>query len=219
MSRLHWLCVAALWAACPAYAQDSDGVLTIPESESAEETPVDVPPAPAPRTSVKSPEKLAEQPAVTVEDVEPIPPAPESNTAVLQGLNKVTGKTSVLAATLGTVERFGTMEIIARRCWKAPPEERPENAVLLEMRELKTGAEPTQVFLGWMFSSSPAVSALEHPVYDITVLRCEARDTLEEEAPPAEKTDKDAAKKAEPKPDAKADEKPAKKPAAKTAPR
>jgi len=28
------------------------------------------------------------------------------------------------------------------------------------------------VFSGWMFSSSPAVSALDHPVFDIWVLRC-----------------------------------------------
>jgi len=30
------------------------------------------------------------------------------------------------------------------------------------------------VFSGWMFSSSPAISALEHPVYDITLLACSA---------------------------------------------
>ena len=33
-------------------------------------------------------------------------------------------------------------------------------------------APPREVFAGWMFSSSPAVSAMEHPVYDITLLSC-----------------------------------------------
>jgi len=28
------------------------------------------------------------------------------------------------------------------------------------------------IFMGWMFASSPAISGLEHPVYDITVLSC-----------------------------------------------
>ena len=28
------------------------------------------------------------------------------------------------------------------------------------------------IFSGWMFASSPAVNALEHPVYDVTVLAC-----------------------------------------------
>ena len=32
--------------------------------------------------------------------------------------------------------------------------------------------EPNLVFSGWMFSSSPPLNALEHPVYDIWVLSC-----------------------------------------------
>ncbi|MDZ7909794.1 MAG: DUF2155 domain-containing protein [Gemmobacter sp.] len=30
----------------------------------------------------------------------------------------------------------------------------------------------TPVFSGWMMASSPAISALEHPRYDVWVLRC-----------------------------------------------
>jgi len=29
-----------------------------------------------------------------------------------------------------------------------------------------------QVFSGWMFASSPGLSALEHPVYDVWVIEC-----------------------------------------------
>jgi hypothetical protein len=29
-----------------------------------------------------------------------------------------------------------------------------------------------RIFYGWMFSSSPSVSSLEHPIYDITALNC-----------------------------------------------
>src|SRR5690606_37861353 len=90
----------------------------------------------------------------------------------LRGLNKVTARISVLEAPLGTVMRFGNLEIIAHRCWESPPEERPENATLLEIRELPIGEEPHRVFSGWMFSSSPALHGLEHPVYDVTVLEC-----------------------------------------------
>jgi hypothetical protein len=28
------------------------------------------------------------------------------------------------------------------------------------------------VFTGWMFASSPSVSAMEHPVYDVWVIDC-----------------------------------------------
>lgn len=105
-------------------------------------------------------------------------PAPEEEPeyrfgiAVLQGLNKVTSRVTTLEAPLGTVERFGNLEIVARACVKSPPEAQPESAALLDISELKTGEEPTRIFLGWMYASSPAVSALEHPVYDITVLDC-----------------------------------------------
>jgi hypothetical protein len=97
---------------------------------------------------------------------------PVITTVILQGLNKVTGHTSKLEAPTGTIARFGTLEIVARYCWKSQPEDRPENAVLLDISELKPDEPPQKIFLGWMFSSSPGLSGLEHPVYDITVLAC-----------------------------------------------
>lgn len=111
-------------------------------------------------------------------------PAPESNAVILQGLNKVTGRTSKLQGPLGTVMNFGTLEIIVRRCWKASPEERPENAALIEIREMKSGEEQHQIFLGWMFSSSPGLSGLEHPVYDVNLISCE---TLKDPEKPEKK--------------------------------
>ena len=109
------------------------------------------------------------------------------NKVVLQGLNKVTGHISQIEGMVGTVMRFGTLEIVAKRCWKAPPDERPENAALLEIREVRTGEGTKRIFLGWMFSSSPGLSGLEHAVYDINVISCESLDTApvpEKIAPP-----------------------------------
>jgi len=112
--------------------------------------------------------------AATVE--KPLPEAENpqiSNSVVLQGLNKVTGHTSKIEGPIGATQRFGNLEIIPRRCWKSSPEDRPEDAVLLEIRELQIGEESKRIFLGWMFSSSPGLSGLEHPVYDVSVLSCE----------------------------------------------
>ena len=53
------------------------------------------------------------------------------------------------------------------------PEGPPESAAYVESRELKTGEEPTKVVAGWMVASSPALSALEHPVYDVWVTDCQ----------------------------------------------
>ncbi len=99
----------------------------------------------------------------------------------LQGLNKVTGKISRFEALVGTVVHFGNLEIISHRCWKASPEEQPENAGLLEISEMRPGEAPSRIFLGWMFSSSPGLSGLEHPVYDVTVLACQEPDKTQEE--------------------------------------
>ena len=68
--------------------------------------------------------------------------------------------------------RFGTLSIRVRDCEKNPPEETPESAAFLEIDELRPGEAQTRVFSGWMFASSPALSALEHPVYDVNLLDC-----------------------------------------------
>lgn len=99
------------------------------------------------------------------------------NGVKLQMLDKVTARISVLEAPLGTVQRFGNLEIIGRVCWQSPPSAQPENAALLDISESKIGQSPKRIFTGWMFSSSPALSALENPVYDITVLECVAAKT------------------------------------------
>lgn len=99
-----------------------------------------------------------------------------SNAVILQGLNKVSAKASKIEAIIGIPIRFGTLEIIAHSCWKSAPGDQPENAALLEINEIKQGEPPARIFLGWMFSSSPSISSLEHPFYDITVIKCDKVD-------------------------------------------
>lgn len=132
-----------------------------------------VTPPPVPQTESGAPAETA--PALAAEP-EPLP----FNTVALQGVNKVTARISTIDAPIGEVVRFGNLEIIARACWQSPPENQPENATLLEIWELKPGEGPIRIFLGWMFSSSPALSSLEHAVYDVTVLSCERRESKEE---------------------------------------
>jgi len=93
---------------------------------------------------------------------------------VIRGLNKVTAKTELIDISLDADVPFGTLLLSLKKCWHSAPDEKPEHAALLEIFERKLdGTEQDKlVFSGWMFSSSPAVSALEHPVYDITLLAC-----------------------------------------------
>jgi len=96
----------------------------------------------------------------------------EGDGVVLQGLDKVTARITTLNAPLNTPVRFGTLEITALRCTKTPPEDPPESSAFLVIREIKPGQSPVELFRGWMMASSPALSALEHPVYDVWVKDC-----------------------------------------------
>ena len=99
-------------------------------------------------------------------------PARAQDGAVLQGLDKVTAGIFTFEAPRDHPVRFGRLRIVARACHKTPPEEPPESAAFLDITEVPTGGAPKRLFTGWMFASSPALSALEHPVYDIWVVDC-----------------------------------------------
>lgn len=94
------------------------------------------------------------------------------DSVVLQTLDKVTARVSTVAVEVGETLRFGTLEIVARTCDKRPPEEPPESSAFLDISEARQGEATTSLFHGWMFASTPALSALEHPVYDVWVLDC-----------------------------------------------
>ncbi len=108
--------------------------------------------------------------------------------AVLQGLDKITARISTFEAPIGEQVVFGSLEVIARTCRETPPEEPPESAAFLEIVDQRPDGPSVQVFSGWMFASSPAVSAMEHPVYDIWVKACrdESAQTDAEDAAPEE---------------------------------
>ena len=91
---------------------------------------------------------------------------------MLRGLDKITARITTFDAPIDRPVRFGALEIVARDCSRRPPEEPPETAAFLDVAELKPGQQPAPLFTGWMFASSPALSALEHPIYDVWVIDC-----------------------------------------------
>ncbi|MGI4851089.1 MAG: DUF2155 domain-containing protein [Janthinobacterium lividum] len=99
----------------------------------------------------------------------------QTDQVLIRGLNKVTAHISDIVAPVGQKAKFGHLEITARLCQKSPPEDPPESTAYLEIQEVKPDEKPSALFSGWMFASSPAISALEHPVYDIWVLNCQGR--------------------------------------------
>lgn len=101
-------------------------------------------------------------------------PAPDIpfRVAVLRGLDKITARVSTFDAPIGEAVGFGTLSVTARACRERPQTETPESAAYLEIQETKPDEGTVPVFHGWMFASSPSLSALEHPVYDVWVIAC-----------------------------------------------
>jgi hypothetical protein len=110
----------------------------------------------------------------------------------LQGLDKSVGRTVTFEAKVGSTIQYGPLFIKIQACRKAPPIEKPESAAFLQIWEVPPGEEKSEwSFSGWMFASSPALSAMDHPVYDVWVLDCTGREEPNEEAAAAE-SDKEA---------------------------
>ena len=94
--------------------------------------------------------------------------------AVLQGLDKISARVSQIETPVGQSVTFGTLSILVRDCETNPPDASPENAAFVQIYETPPGDQTKRLFSGWMFSSSPALSGLEHPVYDVILLGCKA---------------------------------------------
>lgn len=90
--------------------------------------------------------------------------------AILRGLDKISGLVTDIRAPVGEVTAFDRLKLRVEQC-RVPPEGVGEDAfVFLRIEDGKEGVEP--VFSGWMFASSPALSAMDHQRYDVWVLNC-----------------------------------------------
>jgi hypothetical protein len=108
---------------------------------------------------------------------------------VLRGLNKVTAQTETLKLLVGgDAVRFGRLEISVGACRTSLAESQQEFAALVNVKEHRpqvaaqeASEDKTQaqegnksIFNGWMFASSPSLNGLEHPIYDLALVRCQA---------------------------------------------
>ncbi len=91
---------------------------------------------------------------------------------VLGGLDKIAARTARFEADINQQVFYNTLIVTARVCKTRPPEEPPESAAYIDIQERKPDGTTANIFSGWMFASSPALNALEHPVYDIWVISC-----------------------------------------------
>ena len=91
---------------------------------------------------------------------------------ILQILDKVTARISTIEIEVGKKRKHSSMEIEIFDCKKRPPEEVPEDFVLLRITDEESKENLQVIFQGWMLSSSPALAPFEHPTYDVWVKDC-----------------------------------------------
>lgn len=101
----------------------------------------------------------------------------ETNMARMQAMDKITGRVSEIDVPVNGEAKFGSFSIVVRKCVTRSPEETPENTAFVDVVDNYNPDKPLNIFKGWMMSSSPAINAVEHPIYDVWLLKCRNGET------------------------------------------
>lgn len=146
--------LAALLLAQPLVAQEGE-LIPLEEGIDAE----DLPALPV------TPEALEPESSVDSETAGAVASAPG---AMLRGLDRVTGQSTDLTLASGQTQPMFRLEVSLSDC--RYPVTDPSSDAFAHVTIRDRGEV---VFNGWMTAASPALSALDHPRYDIWVLGCE----------------------------------------------
>lgn len=85
-------------------------------------------------------------------------------------LDKLTGAVTDLDLQPGAAQRAGRLAIVLNDC--RYPADTPASEAYAHLTITDDGGSQP-LFNGWMIASSPALSALDHPRYDVWVLVCD----------------------------------------------
>ncbi len=120
--------------------------------------------------------------------------------ATLGLLNKRNNLSQDVVLKVGEAKRVGNVIVKLATCerslpWERPPETGAFVQVFVEERERADQALTWhKVFSGWLFKNSPALSVVQHPIYDVWVKDCAMKFPGEEDSPAAAASSSSAAK-------------------------
>ena len=106
-------------------------------------------------------------------------PRQRRRVAIIEAIDKITAESMRFEVEVGgRPVRFNQALIFtARACEVSADNELVADAIAyvdVTLQPKAAGAAPRQIFRGWMFSSTPALSGLQHPIYDAWVVGCKA---------------------------------------------
>jgi hypothetical protein len=105
----------------------------------------------------------------------------EAQGGSLRFLDKLTSETGDVTLDRGQSAKFGRLLVRLESCRYPVANPAADSEAYLTIVEEATGLE---LFSGWMLASSPALSALDHPRYDVWVLSCVLPERAAEPAAP-----------------------------------
>jgi len=107
------------------------------------------------------------------EQPEPIEPVEtvERGGARMRQLDKMTGRTRTFEIAAGTEEMVDRLRVRLDTCRSPVDNALHGTMAFVQIWDTRRADDPP-VFSGWMFAESPALSALDHPRYDVWVISC-----------------------------------------------
>lgn len=133
-----------LLAALPAHAQEW----------------ITVPPSRPDTLEAPAPEATSEQSQVA---------ATTADGGVLRVLDKISGQVTDLEMMRGETRDLGNLTVVMGEC-RYPTDNPAGDAYILV--SIRTTSDDTAIFEGWLLASAPALSAVDHPRFDVWALRC-----------------------------------------------
>ena len=104
------------------------------------------------------------------------------DTGIFQGLDKITARIKTFEIKVGASKAFGILDINLQKCVYSKPLDEPGSIAYIKVLDLSDKYSVTKnklsIFKGWIFASSPALNAMEHPVYDVSLISCKKDKTL-----------------------------------------
>lgn len=88
--------------------------------------------------------------------------------AEMRALDKLTGQLETFDVLVGATHRYERLEITLKSCQILPKTQ--DATMFVDIRDDKIAGR--SVFTGWMFAANPALSAVDHPRYDVWLLSC-----------------------------------------------
>ena len=106
-------------------------------------------------------------------------PVVEGQGALLRGLDRLNGEVVDIELQNGFSVAFGDLRVDLAECRHPEDNATGEGYAYLTIYDGIEAVDP--LFQGWMVASSPALNALDHPRFDLWVMRCDTTSSTEDD--------------------------------------